>query len=113
MSKKCARCDKTVYPIEELKCLDKKERRMTAGSWTNGLPSGNRSRALGDVWDSLEPHPSEDMAQVVLQMPGVQHDPQYEDLQGIQQAAILRSVSMLASTFPSSIKQIKCVPKSP
>lgn len=23
MSKKCARCDKTVYPIEELKCLDK------------------------------------------------------------------------------------------
>lgn len=23
MNKKCARCDKTVYPIEELKCLDK------------------------------------------------------------------------------------------
>uniref|UniRef100_T1JG37 SH3 domain-containing protein n=1 Tax=Strigamia maritima TaxID=126957 RepID=T1JG37_STRMM len=23
MSKKCARCDKTVYPLEELKCLDK------------------------------------------------------------------------------------------
>lgn len=23
MSKKCARCEKTVYPIEELKCLDK------------------------------------------------------------------------------------------
>jgi hypothetical protein len=22
-SKKCSRCDKTVYPIEELKCLDK------------------------------------------------------------------------------------------
>nr|CAD7578935.1 unnamed protein product [Timema californicum] len=23
MNKKCARCEKTVYPIEELKCLDK------------------------------------------------------------------------------------------
>lgn len=23
MSKSCARCEKTVYPIEELKCLDK------------------------------------------------------------------------------------------
>lgn len=23
MNKKCARCDKIVYPIEELKCLDK------------------------------------------------------------------------------------------
>ena len=23
MSKTCARCEKTVYPIEELKCLDK------------------------------------------------------------------------------------------
>ncbi len=23
MSKKCARCEKTVYPTEELKCLDK------------------------------------------------------------------------------------------
>lgn len=23
MSKRCARCEKTVYPIEELKCLDK------------------------------------------------------------------------------------------
>lgn len=23
MSKKCAKCEKTVYPIEELKCLDK------------------------------------------------------------------------------------------
>lgn len=23
MNKRCARCDKTVYPTEELKCLDK------------------------------------------------------------------------------------------
>ena len=23
MSKQCARCEKTVYPLEELKCLDK------------------------------------------------------------------------------------------
>jgi len=23
MSKKCAKCDKNVYPAEELKCLDK------------------------------------------------------------------------------------------
>lgn len=23
MSKRCARCEKTVYPLEELKCLDK------------------------------------------------------------------------------------------
>lgn len=26
MNKTCARCEKTVYPIEELKCLDKVSR---------------------------------------------------------------------------------------
>lgn len=31
------------------------------------------------------------VAQALLQMPSVQHDAQYEDLQRLQQAAILRS----------------------
>lgn len=28
MNKKCARCEKTVYPIEELKCLDKVSKKI-------------------------------------------------------------------------------------
>ena len=33
----------------------------------------------------------------MLQVPGVRHDPQHEDLQGIQQAAVLRGVSTKAT----------------
>lgn len=35
-----------------------------------------------------------DMAQIVLQVSGVQYDAQHEDVQGIQQATVLRSVSI-------------------
>lgn len=48
MSKTCARCEKTVYPIEELKCLDKvrKERldhyRRDAEGSAKAHPGGTR-----------------------------------------------------------------------
>ena len=43
-----------------------------------------------------------DMAQVVFQMPGVQHDTQYEELQRLRQVTLLPCVSIfiLLSYYP-------------
>ncbi|ELU01861.1 hypothetical protein CAPTEDRAFT_18297 [Capitella teleta] len=37
MSKKCAKCDKTVYPLEELKCLDKIWHKACFRCWECGM----------------------------------------------------------------------------
>lgn len=37
MSKKCAKCDKTVYPAEELKCLDKVWHKVCFKCWECGM----------------------------------------------------------------------------
>lgn len=37
MSKKCARCEKTVYPAEELKCLDKSWHKQCFKCWDCGM----------------------------------------------------------------------------
>lgn len=42
-----------------------------------------------------------DMAQTVFQVPGLRHDPEHADVQGFQQAAVLRGVSRTIPRFIS------------
>ena len=53
--------------------------------------------ALFTVSDQFSLSSFLDLAQRMLQVPGVRYDPQHEDLQGLQQATILRGVSFAAT----------------
>jgi hypothetical protein len=79
-AKRCAKCEKLVYPIEELKCLDKVNTKISVFKLSNSK--------IFDVLFFL----SQVMAQKLLQMHCLQFTPEYEKLQGLRKATVLRRV---------------------
>ena len=77
MNAPCARCNKPVYPVEKMTCLDKVS--------INGRCT---------IRDSLHLATRPDVAQGLLQLRVVRTQVNHENLQGLQQTAILRYVSV-------------------
>lgn len=92
MNAACARCNKPVYPVEKMTCLDK-VRTLRCKPLIHMHP-----------FLSLPPLPShslKDMAQGVLLLRDVRIETHYEDVQRLQQATILLHVSVSERAFSS------------